>query len=237
MENIESTVTAPRRKVFREEIVNAIRNAIFSEELKPGDRIIETFWARELGVSQGPVREAIRDLEGIGLVETIPFKGSRVRALTEKDLQDNYSVRMCLETKSVWDVILNLSDEELDALVEELRTALAEMDDCAERGDLREFTLSDARFHRLMMEANGNQVLIKLWEQCNIRNWFMFSKVRDVDSLKQLQSEHGRLLEKIRARDLEGAVATMETHLIGLMDNITNGMTFESSKRDESSLH
>ena len=77
------------RKVFREEIRNAIRDAIFAGELKPGDRIIETFWAKELGVSQGPVREAIRDLEAVGLVETVPFKGSRVRLMTEKDIQDN----------------------------------------------------------------------------------------------------------------------------------------------------
>ena len=72
----------PQRKVFREEIRSAIREAIFAGELHPGDKIIETFWARELGVSQGPVREAIRDLEAQGLVETVPFKGSRVRTLT-----------------------------------------------------------------------------------------------------------------------------------------------------------
>ena len=60
----------PQRKVFREEIRSAIRDAIFEGELRPGDKIIETFWARELGVSQGPVREAIRDLEAQGLDET-----------------------------------------------------------------------------------------------------------------------------------------------------------------------
>ena len=87
------------RKVFREEVRNAIREAIFAGQLKPGDRIIETFWAKELDVSQGPVREAIRDLEAVGLVETIPFKGSRVRSMTEKDIRDNYSVRICLESK------------------------------------------------------------------------------------------------------------------------------------------
>ena len=54
------------RKVFREEIRNTIREAIFKGELHPGDRIIETYWAKEMGVSQGPVREAIRDLEAIG---------------------------------------------------------------------------------------------------------------------------------------------------------------------------
>ena len=52
-----STVELQHRKVFREEIRNAIREAIFSRGLKPGDRIIETYWAEELGVSQGPVRQ------------------------------------------------------------------------------------------------------------------------------------------------------------------------------------
>ena len=98
-------VAPPHRKVFREEIRNAIRDAIFAGKLNPGDRIIETFWAQELGVSQGPVREAIRDLEAMGLVETVPFKGSRVRLLTEKDVRDNYSVRICLESKSIRDAI------------------------------------------------------------------------------------------------------------------------------------
>jgi len=82
------------RKVFREEIRNAIKEAIFTGQLEPGSRIIETFWAKELGVSQAPVREAIRDLEAVGLVETVPFKGSRVSTMSEKQISDNYSVRI-----------------------------------------------------------------------------------------------------------------------------------------------
>lgn len=119
------------RKVFREEILNEIRDAIFAGELRPGDRIIETFWAKELGVSQGPVREAIRDLEALGLVETVPFKGSRVRTLTGKDVRDNYSVRICLESKSIRDAIVQLSDEELRGLAGALEGILQEMDGCA----------------------------------------------------------------------------------------------------------
>ena len=121
----------PQRKVFREEIRSAIREAIFAGELHPGDKIIETFWARELGVSQGPVREAIRDLEAQGLVETVPFKGSRVRTLTEKDIRDNYSVRICLESKSIRDAIGELSDGDLEKLTDRLREILGEMDGCA----------------------------------------------------------------------------------------------------------
>ena len=214
----------PQRKVFREEIRGAIREAIFAGELKPGDRIIETFWAKELGVSQGPVREAIRDLAAQGLVETVPFKGSRVRTLTEKDIRDNYGVRMCLESKSIQDVIQQLPDGELERLTAELREILAEMDECAGQGDLRRFTECDAAFHRAIINATENQVLLRLWEQCNMRNWFSVSALTDAESLKQLQRSHQRLLEELRARNRKAAVSTIEDHLTSLMDGFIRGV-------------
>ena len=220
----EEVASASHRQVFREEIRNAIREAIFSGELNPGDRIIETYWAKELGVSQGPVREAIRDLEAMGLVETVPFKGSRVRTLTEKDVRDNYSVRICLESKSIRDAITQLDDEQMAELTERLRSILHEMDDCANRGDLRQFTDYDTAFHRAIIDATGNQVLRKLWEQCNMRNWFRFSALTDAKSLRQLQSGHQQILEAICARDIKTATSTLENHLTGLMDSFIRGV-------------
>jgi DNA-binding GntR family transcriptional regulator len=206
------------RQVFREEIRNAIREAIFSGELKPGDRIIETYWAKELGVSQGPVREAIRDLEALGLVATVPFKGSRVRTLSEKDIRDNYSVRICLESKSIRDAITELSDGQLQSLMGRLKESLQAMSACAEAGDLRHFTDCDAAFHRAIIESTGNPVLLRLWEQCNMRNWFVVSGLTDSASLRKLQSGHQKLFRAIGARDLETATATLEKHLTGIMD-------------------
>ena len=213
-----STVELQHRKVFREEIRNAIREAIFSRELKPGDRIIETYWAKELGVSQGPVREAIRDLEAMGLVETVPFKGSRVRSLTEKDIRDNYSVRICLESKSIRDAIQNLDDDALEALCSNLQSILEEMDESAGQGDLRAFTEQDAAFHRAIINATENQVLLRLWEQCNMRNWYTVSALTDAKSLKKLQVGHQKLTNAICRRNLKEATTTLEDHLTSLMD-------------------
>lgn len=218
MQNQSAEQRAGHRKVFREEIRNTIREAIFRGELRPGDRIIETYWAKEMGVSQGPVREAIRDLEAMGLVETVPFKGSRVRSLTAKDIQDNYSVRICLESKSVRDVINMLSDEEMKLLARQLQDILAQMDDCAKRGDLRAFTDCDTAFHRTLIDVTGNEVLLRLWEQCNMRNWFVVSALTDADSLKQLQSGHQRIFAAICSRDEVVATTTLENHLTSLMD-------------------
>lgn len=212
------------RKVFREEIRNAIREAIFAGALNPGDKIIETAWAKELGVSQGPVREAIRDLEALGLVETVPFKGSRVRSLTEKDVRDNYSVRICLESKSIRDAVTLLPDEKLDVLTRRLQEILKEMDGCARRGDLRAFTESDAAFHRAIIDATGNQVLLRLWEQCNMRNWLTVSALTNAESLQQLQSGHQKIFEGIRKRDVQEATSTLENHLTGLMDGFIRGI-------------
>lgn len=212
------------RKVFREEIRNAIREAIFSGELSPGDRIIETYWAKELGVSQGPVREAIRDLEAVGLVETVPFKGSRVRSLTEKDIRDNYSVRICLESKSIRDVITMLTDGQMEQLAARLQDILEEMDGCAKRGDLRAFTECDTAFHRAIIDATGNQVLLKLWEQCNMRNWLTVPALTNAESLQQLQSGHQRICQAIRAKDVKEATSTLEDHLTGLMDGFIRGI-------------
>ena len=220
----EGIDSVSHRQVFREEIRNAIREAIFSGKLNPGDLIIETYWAKELGVSQGPVREAIRDLEAMGLVETVPFKGSRIRTLTEKDVRDNYSVRICLESKSIRDAIIQLDDQRMAELVEHLRTILLEMDDCANRGDLRQFTDCDTLFHRAIIDATGNQVLLKLWEQCNMRNWFRFSALTDATSLRQLQSGHQQILEAICARDVKTATSMLEDHLTGLMDGFIRGV-------------
>ena len=211
------------RKVFREEIRNAIREAIFAGELNPGDRIIETYWAKELGVSQGPVREAIRDLEAMGLVETVPFKGSRVRSLSEKDIRDNYSVRICLESKSIRDVITMLTDEQMDQLTVRLRNILEEMDDCAKRGDLRAFTECDTAFHRAIIDATDNQVLLKLWEQCNMRNWLTVPALTHAESLQQLQSGHLRIYQAICAKDVKEATSTLEDHLTGLMGGFIQG--------------
>ena len=217
-------VESPHRKVFREEIRTAIRDAIFSGKLKPGDRIIETYWAKEMGVSQGPVREAIRDLEAQGLVETVPFKGSRVRSLTEKDVRDNYSVRICLESKSIRDAITMLTDDQLTALTDRLKEILKDMDACAKRGDLLNFTECDTAFHRAIIDATENQVLLRLWEQCNMRNWFAVSALTNVESLRQLQSEHQHICQAICAKNMEEATTTLEHHLTELMDGFIGGI-------------
>ena len=143
--------------------------------------------------------------------------------MSEKDIQDNYSVRICLESKSIRDAITTLTDAQLAELTGQLGSILKEMDMCASSGNLQLFTEHDAQFHRAIILATGNQVLLRLWEQCNMRNWFIFSALTDAASLKQLQAGHQQLYTAICNRDLAQATSTLENHLTGLMDGFIRG--------------
>lgn len=214
----EQAAKMSRRQVFREEIRDIIRDEIFSGELKPSDRVIETYWANRCGVSQGPVREALRDLEAIGLVETIPFKGTRVKRMTEKDIRDNYAVRICLEVKSIKDTIDYLTEEQRHDLCDRLDGIVEQMKMSADAADLSEFTRLDTAFHREIIEAVDNEVLLKLWQKCNMRNWFLFSKLNSSENLLSLHNEHKQLVDALREGRRKEAAESLESHVTHIMD-------------------
>src|SRR5688572_24294756 len=85
------------RTVLREQIKEILLERILRGELEPGERLVETRLARELGTSQAPVREALRDLQLLRLVESEPFRGARVRAVDDEHLLPVFPVRMALE--------------------------------------------------------------------------------------------------------------------------------------------
>src|SRR4051812_41478078 len=85
------------RTVLREQIKELLLERILAHEYAPGDRLVETRIAQELGVSQAPVREALRELETLRLVESAPFKGARVRATSDEELAHIYPIRAALE--------------------------------------------------------------------------------------------------------------------------------------------
>src|ERR1700761_3574077 len=88
---------ALQRDSMAERVKQELLRRIMSGELAPGTRLIELQIARELNTSQGPVREALCELEGLELIETEPYKGSRVREVTPQDIREAYMVRATLE--------------------------------------------------------------------------------------------------------------------------------------------
>jgi DNA-binding GntR family transcriptional regulator len=211
-----------KRSLFRDEISNYIKEAILSGELKPGDRIVETRWARELGVSQSPVREAIRELEMIGLVENRPFQGCYVKELTVKDIKDSYRVRVSLETLGMEDAVENITDEQLL----EIYNVMKEMETAAENHEFDLYIKLDTLFHQKIIEVSQNTTLLRLWSQCYIREWTHIGtkKLSDI-SLKNLAIRHEAIYEALAARDKKRSVQAVVTHLEELVEVMEVGQS------------
>mgnify|MGYP001811714433 CR=1 FL=1 len=147
------------RSVLSEQVKGRLLQAILDGRYPPGARIVETRVAKEFGTSQAPVREALRDLEALGVVETAPFKGARVRQPSTEELLEAFDVRAILEGHGAVLAMENISDTELDRLAE----LTDEMRSAATDGDPFREATADTEFHRLIMHRSGNATLERVW--------------------------------------------------------------------------
>mgnify|MGYP003574317444 CR=1 FL=1 len=147
------------RSVLSEQVKGRLLQAILDGRYPPGARIVETRVAKEFGTSQAPVREALRDLEALGVVETAPFKGARVRQPSIDELLEAFEVRAILEGHGAVLASENIGRDEIDRLAELTR----EMRAAAEDGDPYREATADTEFHRLIMRHSGNATLERVW--------------------------------------------------------------------------
>lgn len=149
--------------VQRDSVCDQVRRMITERVLaghyKPGDRLVELQIAREMGVSQGSVREALRKLEASRLVETEPNRGTRVRVVTPREVHEAYFARGLLEEAAAIDAARAFKGNAA-GLWEEFEATL----NAAKAGDLALLAVRNTAFHRMIMVASGNCVLLRLWD-------------------------------------------------------------------------
>lgn len=143
----------------RDHVRRTLTERILAGVYQPGDRLIELQIARELGVSQGSVREALRELEASRIVHTEPHRGTRVRTVSPREMREAYLVRGLLEEAAA-----PAAARALKGRAEELWAECEAIVAAAGRGDLTEQAARNARFHRLIVAASGNGVLLRLWD-------------------------------------------------------------------------
>jgi DNA-binding GntR family transcriptional regulator len=206
-----ATRTAPvvKRRVLREEIKEFLIDAIVHGELKPGERIVETQVAQQLGVSQGPVREALRDLELFGFVISAPFRGTQVREISSDDLADIYPIRAALEG-----IAARAAATRIDSsMLGRLETLLDQMREAAARGNRAAHIDADIAFHRTIIEASGNRVLRQFWDSMHLATTTFVTNAMARRSLAELGERHAPLLAALRAHDPQAAEEAMRRHI------------------------
>jgi DNA-binding GntR family transcriptional regulator len=200
--------TSVTRVVLREQVKELILERILSGAYEPGERLVETRIASELGTSQAPVREALRDLELLRFVESEPFRGARVRAVSQEELVEIYPVRAALEEVAAREAVRRL-DGDVDALEAEVEA----MHRAADANDLHAQVEHDVAFHRLIVEASGNQVLLETWLALRIEARTIITAVRTGLDGHAIAELHRPVLDAFRRRDAELAATTLRRHL------------------------
>jgi len=148
----------PHRSL-REAALSAIRRAILCGDLVPGQRLVESDIAEQMGMSRAPVREALRQLETEGLVVSEPHRGSFVVELSATDLWEIYTLRAALESVAVRIVTEKGSVE----ILARLRQAVADMAEAAREGDRARLAALDMAFHEMLCRAAGHSRLLDVW--------------------------------------------------------------------------
>jgi DNA-binding GntR family transcriptional regulator len=140
------------RSNLREQIKDVILQRILDGDYEPGARLVETRIAQELGVSQAPVREALRDLEQLGCIVHEPFRGCSVRAFSAEELIEAFPVRAALEALAARLAAQRITEGELLQLADLLETMRA----AAAQGDAHAQSQANASFHATIVRAARN---------------------------------------------------------------------------------
>ncbi|MGW2343192.1 GntR family transcriptional regulator [Streptomyces sp. NPDC001661] len=189
--------TAPLARVpLHEQVRRFVLEGLVAGQWEPGDRIIERRIALELGVSQAPVREALRELETMGLVASAPNKGVRVQELTVDQLHDVYQVRASLERRAV-----TLAAPRMAGDVAVLEGHVLAMRRAAAEGRADEQALHGVAFHRAIVHACGNPVLIRHWDWLGVEAWTRLSLGLLRTELHDNAEDHEELVEGLRRGD------------------------------------
>lgn len=204
----DEQLTPLARSVLSAQVKDRLLRWIIEGELPPGSRVIETRVARQLGTSQAPVREALRDLATLGLVEMHPFRGARVRQPEAEELIEAMEVRGELEA-----IAARQSSRAIGAdTLLEMRALIDRMRACADEGDAHGQALANSEFHTLVINSSGNRTIQRLWEILEpFARTYLTATAPGAD-LHWLAERHVAIVDALESADAERAAEQMRVH-------------------------
>jgi DNA-binding GntR family transcriptional regulator len=200
----------PGRSTLREHVLQRLRTAILGGVLEPGTQLVEMQLAEQLGVSRGPLREAIRELIEERLLVNVPYTGTFVMELTARDAEEVYSLRTMLESfafRLAWDK----RPASFTGEIEKRHRALLEAID-ARRGP--EAIDAELHLHSLIYETSGHRLLLDTWRALSGRLHLYFAMhQRAHGRAGPRRDAHERYVELAKGNDLAAVIVEIEDHM------------------------
>jgi DNA-binding GntR family transcriptional regulator len=196
------------RGVLADQVKDRLLQAILAGRYPPHSRIIETRVARELGTSQAPVREALRGLEALGVVEITPFRGARVRRPSADELLEAYVVRSELEALGARLAVPRMTEADLADLL----ACGEEMQRAAAAGDLHAVAVADAGMHGRLIAIASNATLSRVWRSLEPFSRTYLTLIVPGADAQWTADLHRPILKALQARDVEAVVRALDDH-------------------------
>ncbi len=208
--------SALKRVCMRDRIRDVLVARILDGTYPSGLQLKELSLAREFNVSQAPIREALRELEGTGLVTSERYRGTRVRGADSVEMRESYELRLMMEIRAI-ERSLPLTP----AMLEKLQTCVTGMTDAVTRGESEPYIDWALRFHRGIVEVSGNGTFLKLWDSLHwdVRGRITLRRLAARGAgLAPLVAMHVHLMDSLRAGSRTAAVEQLTTILQAVAD-------------------
>lgn len=201
-------------------VYGQLKAMAISFELKPAERINEGDFAKRLGVSRTPLREALNRLKTEGLLRFEPGKGFFCRTIDAHEIFDLYELRKSIEVAAVRCAVARAKVEDIDALLAFLDATGPEP---GERSS-RELVDYDEMFHERLMAMSANREMLRVLENVNARIRFVRWIDLDRGNRATTQAEHRAILLAVKERNEEEAVRVLQKHIDRRLDQITSSV-------------
>lgn len=202
---------------IRAQVINVIREAIFSGKFRPGDDLRELHLAHDLQISQATVREALLQLEHTGLVVRIPNKGTSVTKLSNEELGERISVRLPLEAIAAVNAARRMKKEDFA----ELDRRLKKISKTVAKDSTFEYIQADLDFHRFIWRCSGNKTLCQILEHLTAPLFAFLGIQRESDpqrikggKLRDIVTRHEPIVEALRGGDALSIMDAIRTHIM-----------------------
>jgi DNA-binding GntR family transcriptional regulator len=196
-----------KRQSLREQVRDTLLRNIISGAYQPGERLVEMKIARDLGTSQAPVREALRELDALGFVVSGQNRGTFVADLWKRGLDEIYAVRGGLE-----ELATRLATPLLAGDVTALQDEVDAMSRAAMAGEIDDLVTHSYLFHRAIIAASGNQLLLNVWQGLHIETRTTITMMAPGLDLMEVAISHQPIVDAIASGDIERACAVTREH-------------------------
>lgn len=199
-------------------VVDYIKESILSGLYKEGDHILETEVANTLGISRAPVREAIKELEKEGIVQTLPRRGTFVTRFSLEDIREVFEIRMLLEN-NIFKILIHenrLSARDyakLENLVHDMERIANSREDDREKSI--KLNLKDMEFHRYLWNKSGSKRRVQILEQIFFQlRMAMLYDTNETGDLTKTATDHYEIINALKRKDISKCREALEKHII-----------------------